>query len=574
MSLVEVIQNPLQTISVLFAKHLSDSSKTPINFNPSPHFNNLFNDHKNLIQVPSLNHVSPTSLKKNHLVRFRCMIQDTGLGQEMFVAAYKKSEKDVCKTLCYRYTDDLVDIEHHDNDIPNDYLSERSIVYCVSPPGETIWSKSYMTDLSDHLSNVTIESVPLKHHQQQNKKFPLPGVDHIGMIVKFYDNMESIRVGQLVDVIGILGNTLSTTTDHHEQDALNDFDSHLSQYNGTMVLHAITYLPVQPTSPFTQQQITDTLQQARDIRDPLINYIAGSFGGDKLVAEFVLFQLLSKVSNQHHGMKLGQFSLNVTKIPESTIVTKKKEEEKEKEIKTAPSLELNNTITKPVNDMLSSLICHHISIPLTIDHLNKSQYTPKSINENLSSGILQLVPGTRILIDETELSEGQLVDQGVRNMQAIMNIILNQTLSYTFPFSQYDFDTDLGIITLSTKKSLLPNHCTIPLEPIFPLDQNQIENRSLPSKQELDAFRIYLQGARNANYEISESISQFIQNQFVEERKQASEQKLPLPTQEDLMLRMNLCRLVALSFGETQLTKETYEYVVHLDQLRKSRINS
>lgn len=141
---------------------------------------------------------------------------------------------------------------------------------------------------------MTIQSASSKQQQQQNKKFPLPGVDHIGMIVKFYDNMDTIRVGQLVDVIGILGNTLSTT-DHHEQDILNDFDSHLSQYNGTMVLHAITYSSVHPTSPFTQQQITDTLQQAKDIRDPLINYIAGSFGGDKLVAEFVLLQLLSKV---------------------------------------------------------------------------------------------------------------------------------------------------------------------------------------------------------------------------------------------------------------------------------------
>ncbi|CAO3637385.1 unnamed protein product [Cunninghamella echinulata] len=502
------------------------------------------------------------------------MIQDTGLGQEMFIAAYNKNENGVCKTLCYRYTDDLVDIDHHhENDIPTDYLSERSIVYCVSPPGETIWSKSYMADLSDHLSNVTIQPKTLS---KQNKKFPLPDVDHIGMIVKMYDNMDTIRVGQLVDVIGILGNTMTTvTTEHHDQqDIINDFDSNLSQYNGTMVLHAITYSPVDNSSPFTHQQINDTLQQARDIRDPLINYIAGSFGGDKLVGEFVLLQLLSKVSNQHHGMKLGQFSLNITKIPDTTTTTTTttKETNDKNNITTNP-LELKNPITKSIDDMLSNLVSHQVSLPLTIDHLNKLQYIPKSVNENLTSGILQLVAGTRILIDETGLSEGQLVDSGVRNMQAIMNIIQNQTLSYAFPYSQFDFDTDLGIITLSSRKSLLPNHCTIPLEPIFPLDQNQFENRALPSKQELDAFRIYLQGARNANYEIPDPISQFIQNEFVNERKRASEQSLPLPSHDDLMLRMNLCRLVSLSFGETQLTKETYEYVVHLDHLRKSRIN-
>lgn len=64
-----------------------------------------------ICQIPSVNHVPATSLKKNSLVRFRCMLQDTGLGQEMFITTYKKHENGVDKTLCYRYTDDLVDMD-------------------------------------------------------------------------------------------------------------------------------------------------------------------------------------------------------------------------------------------------------------------------------------------------------------------------------------------------------------------------------------------------------------------------------------------------------------------------------
>lgn len=65
---------------------------------------------------------------------------------------------------------------------------------------------------------------------------------------------------------------------------------------------------------------------------------------------------------------------------------------------------------------------------------------------------------------------------------------------------------------------------------------------------------------------------QYIQNSFVEERKAATENKTELPTQEELMHRMNLARLAAASFGESHLTQERYDYVVELDKKRKSRI--
>ena len=57
-------------------------------------------------QIPSINNTPVKQLPKNTLVRFRCMVQDTGLGQEMFVSAYKDQDK----IMCYRYTEDPVDV--------------------------------------------------------------------------------------------------------------------------------------------------------------------------------------------------------------------------------------------------------------------------------------------------------------------------------------------------------------------------------------------------------------------------------------------------------------------------------
>lgn len=130
--------------------------------------------------------------------------------------------------------------------------------------------------------------------------------------------------------------------------------------------------------------------------------------------------------------------------------------------KKTPLLSLYNPASKALSDVLDTLNLHTVQIPLTIDGLNKTKFTPKSVNENLEAGVLQLVDGTVVLVDETVLEEGQLVDAGVRNFQALNDVILNQTLTYEFPYSQYQFDTDLNTISLSTSKSMLPvSFCVI-----------------------------------------------------------------------------------------------------------------
>jgi hypothetical protein len=137
-------------------------------------------------------------------------------------------------------------------------------------------------------------------------------------------------------------------------------------------------------------------------------------------------------------LKIGQFCLNITNFHPTSD---------------SPS---TTTSSQPIIDIVSNLVLHQVPIPLTLDNLNKSRFSPQSVNEDLLSGVLQLVPGTHIVVDESALSEGQLGDTGVRNMQALINAIQHQTVTYAFPYSQFDFDVDLGFITLSTRKSLLP----------------------------------------------------------------------------------------------------------------------
>ncbi|KAI7895518.1 putative alanine racemase-domain-containing protein [Mucor mucedo] len=465
------------------------------------------------------------------------MIQDTGLGQEMFISAYEKLDPNGNKKLqCYRYTDDDIESEFIDTNIPNQHLSERTLVYCVSPPGENTWS-------SDPLVN-SMDKLELKETNTMTaKKFPLPNIDHTYSIVKFYNDMaETVRVGQLIEIIGIRGQNLPK----NEQ---TGFESALDSFADVPVLHAIAYNPVQPTTE-------SILPFNPEIRASLIDYIA-SATKDTLAAEFILLQLLSRVTVKNRGLKIGHFTLNIAGFPTHQTTEQDKK---------APLLNLNNPASKALSDILDQLNPHTVQLPLTIAGLNKTRFSPKSINENLEAGLLQLIDGTVVLVDETVLDEGQLVDPGVRNFQALQDLIQNQTLKYEFPYSQYEFDTDLNILTLSNTKSMLPNHCSIRI-----VTNPSIENSVQPTDETLDRYRQFIHSAKYASYDIPEQVSEYIQTSFVNERKAATVNKTELPTQEELMLRMNLARLVAVSFGETSLTEERYDHVICLDKQRKER---
>lgn len=191
--------------------------------------------------------------------------------------------------------------------IQNEHLCERTIVYCISPPGENQWSKeaysihSGKKDLPPPFENPTTNNLidPLTtlidklelndQNQTVLKKYPLPNESHTASVVKFYNDMaENIKVGQLIEIIGIRGQDLTESED-------NGFDSVLDLFTNIPVVHAIAYknLDTINSSPFNPEN--STIHQAHDIRSPLIHYISSVLGGDQLTSEFILLQLLSRV---------------------------------------------------------------------------------------------------------------------------------------------------------------------------------------------------------------------------------------------------------------------------------------
>lgn len=125
------------------------------------------------------------------------------------------------------------------------------------------------------------------------KKFPLPNdTQHTPAIIKFYNDMaDQLAVGQLIEVIGIRGQDLKNDDTHTEE----GFDSVLNLFTNIPVLHAIGFNSLNAINSHPLTSDVDLLHQALDIRVQLIGYLSSVLGGDKLTAEFILLQLLSRV---------------------------------------------------------------------------------------------------------------------------------------------------------------------------------------------------------------------------------------------------------------------------------------
>jgi hypothetical protein len=66
--------------------------------------------------------------------------------------------------------------------------------------------------------------------------------------------------------------------------------------------------------------VARALGDTATVRRALVQYLAGPFGGDELVAEYVLLHLLSGVRGRVDGQPLGRLLLNVTGCPRASVV--------------------------------------------------------------------------------------------------------------------------------------------------------------------------------------------------------------------------------------------------------------
>ncbi|KAG0665895.1 hypothetical protein C6P46_005989 [Rhodotorula mucilaginosa] len=521
------LSKPTELIQQLFEQHGSlDGLEQVI----CDRFTSLIKDGGALAQVPSLTSLSTVDkLPANgSLVRFRGMVQDTGLGGELFPA----TNADGSKLFMYGREDDAADVAAEDYS----KLRERQLFYVVSVPGETAWAKEKLDQapaeaLRGALENLSLKDGAAASHLTAHKN-PIPTEPSFGLVAKIYgETDESLKTTDVREFVGVLGAT-SWSTGLEDPSSAEASESLLT----VPALHVLFSSPApRPSGP----ELPSSESRAA-LRNELVDYLASSLGEDRDAAEWLLLALVARIHTRHAtGMALGSMSLN---------------------------LALPDGFSTDIGKAIEALVPAAAALDLTIETLNdaKTRLAPRSRDETLDAGRLQLAPGTAVVVDLRTLGEGKLEDTGVRNLRHLATAITQQKLAYEFPYSSFELDTDLNFVLLSEGKAILPTDCVVYVRPTSSSGQPV-----RPDASKLDQFRGYIAAMKHSQFSIPAEMSEVIQSDFVE-RRQASQGGEAM-TQDDLLFRMTAARLLALSYGETELSKEAWMRTAELDDRRKER---
>lgn len=352
---------------------------------------------------------------------------------------------------------------------------------------------------------------------------------------QIYDNdlASSLRPATNYEFVGILGKSaLPRTLDSIEE---NNIDEQI-----------VPSLHIVYSQPCENKQ-TKSIEE-RDVCEDVVKWLKDDvFDGDELAAYYLLLALVSQTQNRKAGSPIGAFPMTLS-YPENDSNAPPK-------------------VLKAI-EVLTNLSVH---IPLSIDNLNKRRLYPYSNGDDLHSGSLQLSPSTVLILDERFLGQGTLKDTGVRNMHSIQNVIQSQKLDYGFPFSSFTFDTDLiGVVLTDHSKSIIPGTVHINLRG---RTENLCGELALPNHVEL--WREFILQSRSKNVVIPDSISNLIQQSFVDERQAHKQAGLSGEgtSSDDLGRRITMARLLTSldDFDKSEMNDGHWSVITRLEKERESR---
>ncbi|KAJ2229037.1 hypothetical protein IWW45_006363 [Coemansia sp. RSA 485] len=543
------------------------------------HFKQVFGEANALERIPvyGTNNVQPKP-KLGTLMRFRCMVQDPSYGEELHlsVAQLVNTATGEVRQKFSQYTDNGPIL---DENWEVDYVSagnkfiEKEVAYCVSVPGQTKWAEMNTAgNLEEAMEALDI--CPATDEEElltgSAEKYPLRGQKHAAALVKFYAPGNAPKVSEIVDVVGIfeLGyNPREEPQQSEEQDAR------------WPCLHSIFHNTVSVESLVSGLPMISAADEYMDRRNMCLSHLTSVLGDDSLAAHYLLLHLLSSTVVVQ-GTKVGKFSLNLIGYPAAASAKSENDVAEcsgQKEPLVNGGFVLDNLATKRVGDALAQLVPWCVEVPFELKLLNNTSFAPNAEGGDLRAGVLQLAPSTQMVCDETCLHEGTLNERGVRNLHALQTTILDQTVTYMYPFQPIEMACNLRILVLSTGKSILHNDCDLYLAESAVQLMQKINNGEKANEPKLldpmhsEQLRQYLEMARNLEFSVPKEVSDRISEEYAQMRRRAHESNERMVSQAELALAVTVARLISVSKGEAELSWDSWTEACALEVCRAER---
>lgn len=382
----------------------------------------------------------------------------------------------------------------------------------------------------------------------------------LGVMLKMYDlpDAEALQVADIIDVVGILDRSSFSSSEWTGEDSKDEGEEE------TLVpsLHVVFHRKVTDVWATGSEQapLQEQTSKAADARTALINRLAQDLQGDETAAEWLLLSLISSIHTRKAPFALGHLSLRLLASPsESQLFT-----------------------------TLSNLLPSITTFPLTLSALkDKSIHlyphaTPTSTT-GLSSSLLQLPKSSLCLIDES-ITEGQLDQHGLTNLQSLQNVLRNSTLGYVFPYLAQPFEmpVDFGLVVLSQGGTGGLVQCDVDVRVRA---GGGASTYVADVDVDVTALRRHISTAREKarTLQVPSTVADAIQSHFVQSRKGSSQQSsVDTDLQATLLRHMDVARLLAASELRDELTLQDYlrakdmdgERLRVLEEAKKSGVSS
>jgi hypothetical protein len=369
------------------------------------------------------------------------------------------------------------------------------------------------------------------------------------ILLKVYGSQaQDIKLNEVLDCVCVLSVAPEAATfGPSDADFCEEEEAHNPPHSAVPRLHAVLVARAPPPG-LTGLTLSPSL--AAEPRAACVRLLTAACGGDALAGEYLLLHLVSRVHSRPDPFAVGCLSLNL-QLPRGTS---------------------DGDATSLVNalwPLISALVPRTVALQLTVDGLNARPLAPHKcyVTNTLVHAPLQLAHGTHLLVDETSLAPGQLDAVGVRNIQALRDVISCQKCDVDFQFYSTTLPTDAPALTCSRSTSLLPADVTITVrctcQPSCPPPQQLADHAALAP------LRAYLAAAKHAPHAIDADVAAHVEADLVASR--AVDATLG---QADFHRWLTIARLLATSAGQTALSTATWTRARELEAAAVQRRRS
>ena len=267
--------------------------------------------------------------------------------------------------------------------------------------------------------------------------------------------MSLIKLNQIYEIIGVL----SYMPIAHEENEIEDHFIDLSVQFPTTLVPRIHCLSLRKLSDFElEKKLLSQLSlkypnnsfNLIESRNRFLEILKKLTLNDELSAQYLFFGILNNISTQK-----PEFIENLKKIVLNIYKCSK--------LRFQITETLSLTFPQLLAKLCSKIALKSIYFPLEINDLEKHHYSSSKNYENnsLEIGKLQITSSTVICVDETTMSAGKLTEKGIKNIQALNDLLESQTLSFDFSYHDLKVPCECNAIVCSEGKSFLKTNINV-----------------------------------------------------------------------------------------------------------------